>query len=223
MAMRCQNERTAVTRDIVGMRGMLAELALPDGERTVPEARDGWCRPAGSNGFRFDYDINIARGGWEYHEVGGGLTVILTDMVARAPTPRRHHMPDHVVMSIVVEGAIPLAGPQPGETCDTMSRGFCTLYGLDESEWLETVYPAGEHLRWLTVLIERDRFSEVTGIDTAELPQALRDFVEGLSVLPPRNVPAVSQALMTAAQMMSCPFDGTMRTAYLRSKALELT
>lgn len=213
--------RIPVARDIASMRDLLVSVRAPS-DSAASDIRDGWCKPAGPSGFRYDYDINIARGGWEYHELGHGLTVVLTDMVAVLPTPRVHHLPDHLMMSIMVDGVIPLAYPRRDHAVDAMSRGFCTLYGLRDSDTIETVYQAGQHLRWLTLMIECDRFGEATGIDVAELPAEVRDFIAGAGDLPPRNIPTVHQTLLTASQLLECPFDGTMRTTYLRSKALEL-
>jgi AraC-like DNA-binding protein len=214
--------RITPARDIAVMRDLLVSVRTPAGTAASPDILDGWCKPAGPSGFRYDYDINIARGGWEYHEVGNGLTVVLTDMVAVLPTPRLHHVPDHLMMSIIIDGVIPLDDPRRDRAIDAMSRGFCTLYGRREGEPIGTVYQAGQHLRWLTLMIDCRRFGEATGIDVAELPADVRDFIAGTGDLPPRNIATVHQTLLTASQLLECPFDGTMRTTYLRSKALEL-
>ena len=196
---------------------------LRDATPVLAQVHDGWPKPVGDAGFRYDYDINIARGGWEFHELGAGLSVIITDMVASMPTPRRHHMTDHLVMSIVIDGVIPFADPRGSGSADPMSRGFCTVYGLYEGSAVETLYEPGKHLRWLTIAIECERFREATGIDPDELPHDLGDFLAGLAELPARRVPVTHPAVSLAAHhLLECPYGGSFRGAYMRSKVMEL-
>jgi AraC-like DNA-binding protein len=188
----------------------------------APSLPDGWCRPLHGLGFRYDYDINIARGGWEYYALGTGLGIIVTDMVATAPIPRRHDMTGHLVLSAVVDGVIPLHHVQGTEAVVPMSHGFCTLYGLSEGDGLDTLYEPGRHLRWLSIVIERERFFEATGLDAEDIPADIADFLlHGVS-LAPRNIPMPHQVSLVVQQLLQCPFDRSLRSAYLRVKTLEL-
>lgn len=213
--------RMPVERSIQDIKQMY--WSLRDATPMPPVVNDGWFKPLGDAGFRYDYDINIARGGWEFHELGAGLSVILTDMVALMPTPRRHHMTDHLVMSIVIDGVIPFADPRGPGSDDPMSRGFCTVYGLYEGSAVETLYEPGKHLRWLTIAIECEKFREATGIDPRELPHDLQDFLAGAAELPARRVPVTHPTVLLAAHhLLECPYDGSFRGAYMRSKVTEL-
>ncbi|MBY8826204.1 helix-turn-helix transcriptional regulator [Sphingomonas colocasiae] len=212
--------RTPATRSIQDMKRMFRS-AHDTGVRT-PGADDGWFKPLGEAGFRYDYDINVARGGWEFHELGNGLSLIVTDMVAVMPTPRSHRMTDHLVMSIVVDGVIPFADPGGTTPADPMTRGFCTVYGLREGGAVETFYEPGKHLRWISIVIDCEHFRDATGIDPRALPQDMRAFLDG-DELRARHVPVTHPAVSLAAvHLLECPYDGMFRTAYMRAKASEL-
>ncbi|WP_157218353.1 helix-turn-helix transcriptional regulator [Flavisphingomonas formosensis] len=183
---------------------------------------DGWCRPLHGLGFRYDYDINIARGGWEYYALGTGLGMIVTDMVAATPIPRRHDMNGHLVLSAMVDGVIPLSHARGTDAVGPMAHGFCTLYGLSEGDELETLYEPGKHLRWLSIVVERELFFEATGLDAADIPTDIAEFLCNGVSLSPRNVPISHQASLAIQQLLQCPFDRSLRGAYLRVKTLEL-
>lgn len=213
--------RIPVTRSIEDMKRM--SRSVHDTGLRTPVADDGWFKPLGETGFRYDYDINIARGGWDFHELGPGLSLIVTDMVAAMPTPRCHRMTDHLVMSIIVDGVIPFADPRGAAPADPMSRGFCTVYGLREGSVVETFYEPGKHLRWLSIIIDCERFRDETGIDPSELPADMQAFLDGDAELRARHVPVTHPAVSLAAvHLLECPYEGTFRTAYMRSKVMEL-
>ncbi len=214
--------RVPAERSIHDIKRMSRRLHEEPGSRTGEE--DGWLKPVGTLGFRYDYDINIARGGWEFYELGSGLSLVVTDMVAAIPTPRRHNMTGHLVMSLVVSGVIPFADAREMGLGEPMRRGYCTLYGLREGSTVETVYEPGKHLRWITIVIEADRFRDALGIDPSELSPELQGFFAGTTDLAARHIPVSHPSVALAAHdVLECPFEGTARTAFLRAKAIELS
>ncbi len=215
------NRRAPVTRNIQDMKRMQQSIHVNG--TGGPAIGGGWFKPLGESGFRYEYDLNIAAGGWEFHELGNGLHLILTDMVATMPTPRRHDITDHLVMSVIVDGVIPFADPCSPRPADPMTRGFCTMYGLREGSAVETFYEPGKHLRWVSIVVECERFQEATGIDPAALPYDLRAFLSGQGELRARNVPVtLPAATLAALQILECPYDGTFRSAFVRAKGVEL-
>lgn len=216
-------ERMATSRDIHEIKELYRQVQAQGAGKGAGVVHDGWFRPLGEAGFRYDYDLNIANGGWEFQELGAGLSVIMTDMVAQMPTPRRHQMTDHLVMSVVVSGEIPFADPRAAAHSDLMTRGTCTIYGLREGSAVETLYEPGRHLRWVSILIECDRFFEAMGIRPGEVPPELGDFLNGTRDLPARQVPLTQPAvLLSAHAMFECAFEGALRSAYMRAKAVEM-
>jgi AraC-like DNA-binding protein len=182
---------------------------------------DGWRRTVVSGaGFRYDYDAEIAKGGWEFYELGRGLCLAIVDMVTSTAFPRRHGSPDYLVLSTVLEGGLRINDPcgEQGELAD----GYCTIYGMPAGSEFETVCPPGKTVKWVSVFIERSRFLEATGLVEQDLPTRVRDFLNG-STLPYHNVLLSRAASLAARQILECPFRDTFRSAFLTAKALELT
>jgi AraC-like DNA-binding protein len=205
-------------------QAMLDQLRLyneaPD---TVTRTLDGWCRPVFDGiGFRHDYDLNVAKGGWEFYKLGQGLCLAITDMVPALPIPRRHSSADFLVLTAMVDGRIQIARDGSFGASGDMENGFCTIYGLSAGDELATLYEPGRHLRWVSVFIDRLAFSAATGIDAGELPSDMGQFLVDGGRLPHRNVPLSPAASLAVHQLMERPFENGFRRAFLTAKALEL-
>lgn len=199
------------------MDEMLGALRMPDSSAREP---DGWRRSLlPGEAFRVDYDQNIASGGWEFHRLGHGLALSITDMVARQAIPRRHFLGDHLVLTTILEGTIPL---NDGSGTDSASSGYCTVYGLPTGAALHTVYEPGRPLKWVTVYIERHSLFHITGLRTQDLPESINQFLLTGSSLPLHHVALSPAASLTAHQIMERPFSNGFLTSFLKAKALEL-
>lgn len=201
---------------------MLATLRSP--AWLTQESRrtdDGWRYPlmAGS-GFRHEYDGSVARGKFEFYELGRGLCLAIVDMVTAQVFPRRHGAADHLVLSAVIEGGLPIndRSGEGGELAD----GNCTVYGLEAGSNFETVCPPGKTVKWVSVFIERSRLFELTGLGADDLPARIGHFVMHGGRLPYRNVLLSRAASLVAAQILDCQFQDGFRRAFLTAKSLEL-
>ncbi|MFT4196967.1 MAG: AraC family transcriptional regulator [Pseudoxanthomonas sp.] len=182
---------------------------------------DGWRHSLpGGLGFRHDYDAEVARGGWEFYQLGRGLCVASVDMMATRTIPRRHYLDDYLVLSAVLEGTVPIHDPSGSD--GQLANGYCTVYGLAAGTDLQTIYEPGRVLKWVSVFIERHALLELTGLQLHELPASVGGFVVNGTALPHRNVPLSRQSLLAATQLSQCPYQGGFRHAFLTAKALEL-
>jgi len=182
---------------------------------------DGWCRTLASGlGFRYDYNSDVAKGGWEFYRLGNGICVAVVDLVAARELPRRYSSVDYLTLSAVLDGNLSLTDQDGSE--GELADGFCTVYGMQANNQLEAIYPPGEHLRWVTVYLDRTTLFHVTGLCAKDLPERLADFVLNGGRLPCRNVPLSRAASLAALQLLDPPFEGGFRHAFLTAKALEL-
>lgn len=218
MLMSPSTSRTDATRS---MEDMLDRLQARRDDGLMTRTEDGWCRPLSSGlGFRYDYDQSVAKGGWDFYRLGNGVCIAIIDMVAAQTLPRRYTSVDYLALSAVLEGHVPLQGPDGTE--GELADGFCTIYGTQADEQLEGSYPPGEHLRWVTVWLERTTLFHVTGLTARDLPQPITDFILNGGSLPCRKVPLSRSASLAAHQLINPPFEGGFRHAFLTAKALEL-
>lgn len=207
------------TRSMEQMLGRLEHQRAAAGSATRTD--DGWCRSLSSGlGFRYEYDTDIAKGGWEFYRLGNGICLAIVNMVAASVLPRRHSTADYLALSSVLDGNIPLVDGSGFE--GQLTNGFCTVYGAPSNHELETVYRPGDHLRWVTVYLERTTLLHITGLAAADLPNDLVDFLIHGGSLPCRNVPLSEAVSLAAHQMIKPPFDGGFRHAFLTAKALEV-
>lgn len=204
-------------RDIANLRAALRELnASAGGVRTV----DGWRLPLPhSRGYRHVYDANIARGGWEFYELRHGLWLLTVDMVPSVMLPRRHSFGDKLVLSAVLRGDVDFNDPTGAQA--GLANGYCTVYGMSGGEF-ETVYDPGATLKWVSIIIDRERLVEITMLDQAEMPECVRQFYQTGCALPYRNVLLSSASSLAARQILDCRFENSSRLAFLTAKTLEL-
>jgi AraC-like DNA-binding protein len=204
------------------MEDMLATIRLQQASADgVTRVCDGWRHSLYSGaGFRHYYDADVAQGGWEFCQLGPGLSLAIVDMVAARSIPRRHSLGDHLVLSAVLAGTIPISDPSGSD--GKLANGYCTVYGLEAGSELETTYEADRPLKWVSVFIERHALFEATGLQPQDMPPRIGGFLLNGVTLPNCNVPLSQAALLAATQVMECPFKDGFRRAFLRAKALEL-
>lgn len=204
------------------MADMMSRLDDPaDGAGSVVRTDDGWWRQLGPGlGYRYEYDAKFAKGGFDFYRLGNGICVALIDMVANQPMPRRYSSSDYLTLTAVLDGDLRLSGG--GGIGGELSNGFCTVYSMLAGDELETVYSPGDHLRWVTVYLERTTLFHVTGLTAKDLPPSIVDFALNGGSLPCRKVPLTRAASLAAHQMLEAPFPGSFRHAFLTGKALEL-
>ncbi len=204
------------------MADMMSRLDEPgDGGSSVVRTDDGWWRQLGAGlGYRYEYDAKFAEGGFDFYRLGNGMCVALIDLVARRSMPRRYSSSDYLTITAVLDGDLRLSGG--GGMGGELSNGFCTVYSMLAGDELETVYSPGDHLRWVTVYLERTTLFHVTGLAPRDLPPSVVDFVLNGGNLPCRKVPLTRAASLAAHQMLEAPFPGSFRQAFLTGKALEL-
>jgi len=197
-------------------------LALVDGSDFAQAVRhgDGWRRPLGGGSFRHDYDSDVAEGNWEFHLVRPGLAVATVDFKAVRDLPRLHSLGDQLVLSAVIEGTTPFTAP--AGVAGELLHGYCTIYGLEKAQVFETVYPAGSPLKWVSVFIDRTRFTDATGIPLDALPAEVAAFVRDGVGLAHRNVALSPSSSLAAAQIFNRPYRGGFEQSYLGAKAIEL-
>ncbi|QNQ09578.1 helix-turn-helix domain-containing protein [Sphingomonas alpina] len=188
----------------------------------VTRTADGWSRSLSTGaGFRYDYDINIAQGGWEFHQLDAGISVAITDMVPVTTTIRRHLSTDCLVFTVMVDGSIPIRLSEGDDTASEMTTGFCTVYGLKQGDSLETHYESGRHLRWWSVFLDRKHFFRTMQLDDSDPPAGIADFIVRGSALPHRNVALSPSAVLVVRQVLEQPFQNGLRRAFLSAKARE--
>lgn len=203
------------------MTDMLAAAAQRDGWRGRVRTDDGWRQPlADGSGFRHEYDDDVADGGWEFRVLRPGLSLALVNYTVMKPTSRRHAPGDNLVLSAVLSGASGMHDDNGFE--GALADGYCTVYGVHDSDEFKTSYERDEHLKWVSVFIQRDAFFEITGLDENDLPPGLLDFLQSDKPFPPRNVPLSSAALIAATDIFDNSLNGGFTRAYLTAKALEL-
>lgn len=203
------------------MEELLGAVRLQRESATALRAPDGWRHSVLSGaGFRHDYDAEIARGGWNFYDLGGGLCVAVVDLVASAPMPRHHSYADYLIMTAVLEGATHISNAS-GEEGD-FANGCCTLYGMEGGMAFRTVYEPGRALKWVSVFIERNSLFGMTGLLPQDLPGRVSSFLLNGTRLPPQNVSLSRAASLAATQVLECPFQNRFQRAFLTSKALEL-
>ena len=203
------------------MADMLGAVRLQSGRAESQRTADGWRHSllAGA-GFRHHYDTNVARGGWDFYDLGKGLCLAVVDLVASMPMPRHHSYADYLIMTAVLEGNTHISGT-PGADGDFFN-GFCTLYGMEAGSAFDTVYEPGHAVRWVSVFIERSSLFATTGLQPEDLPGRVSGFLLNGTLLPPRNVPLSRDASLAAVQVAGCRLQGRFQRAFLTAKALEL-
>lgn len=197
-------------------------LATLQAQRSGSAVRsgDGWRRALpDAEGFRHDYDADVASGGWEFHLLSEGLSVALVEFVACRNIARLHSLGDHLVISAVLEGNSAI---HASEGSGELVHGYCTMYGMQTDEQFETIYESGRPLKWASVFVDRRRFFAATGLHAQDLSPALRAFIQSGTRLAHRNIPLSNAASLTVLQMLERRFKGGLQRAYLNSKALEL-
>jgi AraC-like DNA-binding protein len=203
------------TRSIPNLTAALAER---DGRIRTP---DGWRQPMlASRGYRHIYDDSIAKGGFEFYALRPGLWLLMVDMRACSTLPRRHSFGDKLVCSAVLNGDIGINGPSGAE--GELVNGYCTVYGMKDGAF-DTIYDPGDTLKWVSVIVDRERLTETLNLDPEEMPDCVRDFVVNGRVVPYRNVLLSGAASLAATQILACRFQGSSRAAFLTAKALELS
>jgi AraC-like DNA-binding protein len=204
------------------MEDMLGAAHAQVGEAAgVQRTSDGWRSSLLSGvGFRHHYDADVARGGWDFYDLGQGLCLAVVDLVASVPMPRHHSYADYLIMTAVLEGDTHISAA-PGAEGD-FANGCCTVYGMEAGAAFETVYEPGRVLKWVSVFIDRRRLFGATGLQPQDLPARVSGFLLNGTQLPPQNVPLSRAASITAMQVLECRFQGGFRRAFLTSKALEL-
>lgn len=199
------------------MEEMLVSLNPHEG---ALRAYDGWRRTLLSgSGFRHDYDAEVACGSWEFYRLSPGLCLTVADIVATDTIARRHRMRDQLVLSVVLEGEIPLADDRQAVS---MAGGYCTYYGMDADDEVRTTYAPGCPLKWVSVFVDRKALCGITGLAPAELSPRVADFVRRGGMMAPRNVPLSHAASLAAKRIKECPYQGGYRRVFLSAKALEL-
>jgi AraC-like DNA-binding protein len=185
------------------------------------ELADGWRRPLSTGaGFRYSYHRDIGDGGWEFHYLSDAVSIVVADFTAAQPISRMHRLDDHLVFSAVLEGRIPISSPEAPDA--ELADGFCTVYGLARGEPLKTVYEPGRALRWVSVLLRRDKLHNLCGLDSDAMPSVFRDFVIHGAPTGLRSVPLSGEARMAALQIFNCDYSGELRRLYLTAKAIEI-
>ena len=215
-------ESAVVTSECTRMADLLAATEQSKDWDGPIRTDDGWREALNDgDGFRHEYDENIAKGAWEFRLLRPGLSIAVVDYTVVHPTPRQHSPGENIVMSAVLSGASHMqnSGGFEGD----LERGYCTVYGLHDEDF-ETMYRPDSPLKWVSIFIDRHNFSEITGLSTEGLPDDLRQYCcDGTAVLPPRNVPLTSAALVAASDIFDCSLTGVFRPAYLTAKAIELS
>lgn len=183
---------------------------------------DGWRAPLESGeGFRHEFDDDVADGAWEFHILKPGLSLAIVDYTVVRPTPRLHAPGDNLVLSAVLSGETHMQNRHGFE--GDLVHGYCTVYGLNEKEEFRTFYAPGLPLKWVSVFITRDVFFTATGLGKEGLPDDLIRFVDGdAETLPPQNVPLSNAALAATADIFDKVLPGAFTRAFLTAKALEL-
>lgn len=203
------------------MTDMLAAAAQRDGWQGRVRTDDGWRQPLpDGSGFRHDYDEDVADGGWEFRVLRPGLSLAMVNYTVMKPTSRRHAPGDNLVLSAVLSGASGMHDDNGFE--GALADGYCTVYGVHDNDEFKTSYERGEHLKWVSVFIEREAFFETTGLAANDLPPGLLDFLQSDKPFPPRNVPLSSAALIAANDIFDNSLNGGFTRTYLTAKALEL-
>lgn len=211
----------ALPTSVRSMEDMLGSLHPGAADSAGIRAGDGWrhCLLGGS-AFRHDYDADVARGGWEFYQLGQGLCLAIVDMVATRVIPRRHCLADQLVLSAVLEGNVPIANAH-GEA-GQLANGYCTIYGMDTGAEMHTLYVPGRTLKWVSVFIERQSFFTATGLQPQDLPERIARYVQRGIGLPHENVPLSHAASLVMTQIAECSFQNSFRRAFLAAKAREL-
>lgn len=214
-----RRSETAIDRSVESMLATLRSPAWPQQESRRID--DGWRYPlVAGTGFRHEYDAQVARGKFEFYELGPGLCLAIVDMVTAQLFPRRHGAADYLVLSAILEGGTRIndRSGEGGELAD----GNCTVYGLEAGSEFETVCPPGKTVKWVSVFIERSRLFGLTGLKPEDLPARISHFLTHGGRLPYRNVLLSRAASLAATQIMDCRYQDGFRRAFLTAKSLEL-
>lgn len=183
--------------------------------------RDGWRDPFGGMiGFRHEYDADVATGGWEFHRLQPGLCLAISELTPLQPIPLRHRLSDQLVLSAMITGGI-LYRDRGGSVAE-VGGGHCAVFGVSGDAEVRTVYRPRDALKWVDVYIDRRSFRAVTGVDPAELPAAVGDFLESGASLDCLRMPMPQRVSLAIAQIVDCPYHGGFRRTFLAGKALEI-
>ncbi|TPE60499.1 helix-turn-helix domain-containing protein [Sandaracinobacter neustonicus] len=208
------------TSDNARMSDMLAAARQQEGWEGDVRTDDGWRRPLNfCDGFRHDYDADVATGGWEFIVLRPGLSIAIVDYTVNRVTVRRHRPGDNLVLSAVVSGHSLIDGDGLE---GRLAHGYCTLYGLRDGDEFQTCYTPDQPLKYVSVFVERAMFAEVTGLKPDDLGGDLRDFLEARRPLLPHTVPLSGAASLVAAEIADNRMEGPFRGAFLAAKAVEL-
>ncbi len=120
----------------------------------------------------------------------------------------------------MLDGCIEVCDPT--EATGLFPDGQCTVYGLGAGTELRTVYPPGTALKWVSLFIDRRQFVEATGIECADLPAPVREFILRGVPLPRTQVPLSAAAVLATTQLQDCAYSGSFRRVFMLTKALEL-
>src|SRR5690242_13050468 len=92
---------------------MIAEMGDLDAAAGLSTRKsDGWSHPMPNGlGFRYEYDSDVARGGWQFYRLYNGICVALINMVARRRLARRHCCDNYLALSAVLNGNVRLTDP----------------------------------------------------------------------------------------------------------------
>ena len=183
---------------------------------------DGWRAPlASGDGFRHEFDDDVADGAWEFHILKPGLSIAMVDYTVMRPTPRLHAPGDNLVLSAVLSGKTHMQNRHGFE--GDLVHGHCTVYGLNDKEEFRTFYAPGVPLKWASVFISREAFFDVPGLTQEGLPDDLVRFIRGAEqTLPPQNIPLSNAALRATSDIFDRSLPAEFTRAFLSAKALEL-
>lgn len=183
--------------------------------------RDGWRDPiAGSLGYRLIYDPEIAEGALEFHQLGRGFWLLITDIRPRQPMVRRHSFDRKIVLSAVLKGKVGLM--EQGGEVGQLSAGQCTIYGMIGDAPFETNYAPEQPLQWVSVVMDAGAIGDVTHLGATDMPEDFSAFQRGEQPLPFRNIKLSRAAALATAQVLETTLTGGFRRTFLAAKAAEI-
>nr|WP_321362286.1 AraC family transcriptional regulator [uncultured Hyphomonas sp.] len=120
-------------------------------------------------------------------------------------------------LAILFDGEFDLA-VEDGSASRAFGACFYLFHG--RRPWrLDHRFHAASHIRYLTINIDEEGLGEGLAVSERGLDQE-RDDVDGVSM---RQAGISAEMNALAAQIMTCPFEGSARSIFLGAKALEIT